>query len=197
MYRWLRHLPNLITCLRIGLVAPIAVALAQHRLLATLCGFGVAAGSDALDGFLAKRFGWHSNLGAILDPLADKLLLATVFVMLAVLGSVPVWLAAAVIARDVIIILGALSYWRLLGPVAARPSLVSKLNTLCQVVFILTVIGAGQFSWQLHWSLGLGALVFVTTCVSGIDYVLVYGRLAAAQARARHARLATGGSTPA
>jgi cardiolipin synthase len=194
MHRWLRQLPNLITALRIGLAVPIAVALAQHRLLTTLGLFGAAAASDALDGLLARRFGWQTELGGILDPLADKLLLATVFVMLAVLGSVPVWLAAAVIARDVIIILGALSYWRLLGPLEARPSLISKLNTLCQVVFILTVIGAQQFSWPSRWLLGLGALVFVTTCVSGIDYVLVYGRLAAAQSRLRHAGLGAGRS---
>jgi cardiolipin synthase len=194
MHRWLRHLPNLITSIRIALVVPIAVALAQQRLLTALGLFGVAAASDALDGLLAKRFGWQSDLGGILDPLADKLLLATVYVMLAVLGSVPVWLAAAVIARDCIIVLGALGYRLLLGPVEARPSLISKLNTLCQVVFILTVIGAQQFAWPSRWLLGLGALVFVTTCVSGVDYVLVYGRLAVARSRLRAARLGARGS---
>jgi cardiolipin synthase len=186
MHRWLRQLPNLISAIRILLVLPIALALAQHRLVATLWLFGVAAVSDGLDGFLARRFGWQTELGGILDPLADKLMLATVFVMLAVLGQVPIWLTSTVIARDCIIVLGAVSYRVWLGPIEARPSVVSKLNTLCQMTFILAIIGGRQFSWPPPWvALWLGALVFVTVAVSGIDYVLVYGRQAIAQARAQ------------
>ena len=83
----LRHLPNIISSLRIVLVIPIAWSLLQHRLGLTLAMFGVAALSDAADGFLAKRFGWQSAAGAVLDPIADKLLLATMFVVLALLGS--------------------------------------------------------------------------------------------------------------
>jgi cardiolipin synthase len=196
MRRWLRQLPNVISSVRIILVVPIAIALAHHRPLATLWLFAVAAASDAIDGFLAKHFGWQSELGGILDPIADKLMLATVFVMLAVLGSVPVWLSAAVIARDCIIVLGAVSYRLLLGPVPARPSMVSKLNTLCQVAFILSVIGGQQLPWTSAWAVPLGALVLVTVTVSGIDYVLVYGRQAAEQARLRHRIPGAGGSTP-
>jgi len=132
-----------------------------------------------------------------LDPLADKLLLATVFVMLALLGSVPVWLTAAVIARDCIIVLGAVAYRIALGPVVARPSRVSKLNTLCQVIFILVVIGTPLFSWPPEWQTFLGALVFVTVAVSGLDYVLAYSRLAAEHARTRRRVVRTGGSKPA
>jgi cardiolipin synthase len=197
MHRWLRQLPNLISSIRILLIVPIALALAHHQLTATLWLFGAAAASDGVDGFLAKRFGWQTELGGILDPVADKLMLDTVFVMLALLGSVPFWLATAVIARDCIIVLGAVSYRVLLGPVDARPSRVSKLNTLCQVTFILVVIGAQQFSWPHVWALWLGALVFVIAAVSGIDYVLVYGRQAAAQLRSRRRIARTGGSNPA
>lgn len=196
MRRWLRQLPNLITSVRIILIVPIAMALAHHRPLTTLWLFAVAAASDGVDGFLAKRFGWQSELGGVLDPLADKLMLATVFVMLALLGSVPVWLTAAVIVRDCVIVLGAVSYRLLLGPVPARPSIISKLNTLCQVAFILSVVGGQQFSWTSAWTLPLGALVLVTVAVSGIDYVLVYGRQAAEQARSRHRIPGTGGPTP-
>lgn len=185
MRRWLRQLPNIISSIRMLLVVPIALELAHAHFVATLWLFAVAGASDAVDGFLAKRFGWQSELGGMLDPLADKLMLATVFVVLAVSGAVPVWLAAAVIARDVIIVLGAAAYRLLLGPVAAHPSVISKLNTLAQILFILEVIGAAQFGWPAFVSVLLGALVFLTVCVSGIDYVLVYGRQALAESRAR------------
>jgi len=198
MHRWLRLLPNLITSIRILLVLPISLTLVQHQFDATLWLFALAALSDAADGFLARRFGWQTEIGGILDPVADKLILASVFVILALLGYVPGWLTAMVIARDCIIILGAVSYRVWLGPVKARPSFISKLNTLCQVIFVLAVVGSLQFSWPPQWTvLSLGALVFVTVAVSGIDYVLVYGRRAAEQARARHAASRSGGSRPA
>jgi cardiolipin synthase len=197
MSRWLRQLPNLISSIRMLLAVPIAVALLHHQPVTTLWLFGVAAASDGLDGFLAKRLGWRTELGGILDPVADKLMMATVFVILAVLGSVPLWLTTAVIARDCIIVLGAISYRVLLGPIDARPSTVSKLNTLCQAAFVLVAIAEQQFSWLHAWALWLGALVFVTVVVSGIDYVLVYGRQAAEQARLRHRIARGGGSNPA
>jgi cardiolipin synthase len=175
----LRHIPNLISSIRILLVVPIAVTLANHRLPATIALFGVAALSDAADGFLAKRFGWQSELGAALDPAADKLLLATVFVTLAYLRLIPLWLMVTAVARDGIIVLGAVLYRVCVGPLAMRPSAISKFNTLCQVAFIIAVIGREEFSWPPDWAvLVLGALVFVTTVVSGIDYVLIYGRRA-------------------
>ncbi len=197
MQRRLRHLPNLISSLRILLAVPIALTLVRHQLVATLWLFGAAAASDGIDGFLATRFGWQSELGGMLDPIADKLMLATVFVTLTLLGEVPVWLTTAVIARDCIIVLGAIGYRVLIGPVKAEPSWVSKFNTLCQVVFILAVIGTLQFSWPATWVLALGAMVFVTVVVSGIDYVLVYGRQAARRARPHHGIAGGGGSNPA
>jgi len=140
-----------------------------------------AAASDALDGFLARRFGWQSLLGSILDPIADKLLLASVFIALAVLRLVPWWLMAVALARDVIIVAGAAAYRVLVGPLSAQPSIVSKINTLCQASFVLCVVARAQFPQSPGWvEAGLGALVFVTTVVSGIDYVMTYGRRAAA-----------------
>jgi cardiolipin synthase len=124
-------------------------------------------------------------------------MLATVFVVLTCLGSVPVWLTAAVIARDCIIVLGAISYRIVFGSLTARPSLVSKLNTVCQIIFVLVVIGAQQFNWPPVWALVLGALVFCTVAVSGIDYVWVYGRDAVARARAHRSAFRGGGSKPA
>lgn len=193
----LRHLPNVVTSIRILLLFPIALALAHHRVVTTLWLFAAAAATDAVDGFLAKRFGWQTELGGILDPAADKLLLATVFVMLTLRGDVPVWLTTAVLARDGIIVAGAVGYRVLLGPVEARPSVVSKLNTLCQVAFIVLVIGSPQFSWPAAWTMVVGALVFLTVVVSGLDYVLVYGRMAHSQSKAGHGVARTGGSKPA
>jgi cardiolipin synthase len=184
----LRQIPNVISSIRILLVVPIAVALVNHRLPATIALFALAALSDAADGFLAKRYGWQTELGAVLDPAADKLLLATVFVTLAYLRLIPWWLMAAAVARDAIIVTGALLYRFCLGPLAMRPSVISKLNTLCQVAFIMAVIGKEEFSFPPGWVvLVLGALVFVTTVISGIDYVLIYGLRAWSQTRLRAA----------
>ena len=174
-----RQLPNFITGLRIVLIVPIAWSLARLRFDATIVLFGVAALSDAADGFLAKRFGWQSELGAMLDPIADKLLLATVFVTLSVLGLIPWWLTAVAVARDLVIVLGAIAYRLCIGPIHAHPSTVSKLNTLTQVAFILAVIARQRFELPPPWVLtALGATVFLTVVVSGIDYVVTYGRRA-------------------
>jgi cardiolipin synthase (CMP-forming) len=174
-----RHIPNVISAIRILLVAPIAVALADRQLVTAILLFGAAALSDLADGFLAKRYGWQSELGAVLDPAADKLLLVTVFITLAYLKLVPLWLMAAAVLRDVIIVLGALFYRYWFGPLNVRPSVVSKFNTLCQAAFILAVVGREEFSVPPAWVvLLLGALVFVTVVISGIDYVLIYGRRA-------------------
>src|SRR5271156_6784909 len=184
----LRHLPNVITASRILLVVPIALALVNHQLVTTIALFGAAALSDAVDGFLAKRFGWQSELGAVLDPAADKLLLATVFVTLAYLKLVPPWLMAAAVARDVIIVAGALLFRYCIGPLEVRPSIVSKFNTLCQAAYILAVVGREESSWPPAWVVMLlGSLVFATVVVSGIDYVLIYGRRALGVAKPRAA----------
>jgi cardiolipin synthase (CMP-forming) len=175
-----RHIPNIISVIRILLVVPIAIALFHERLALAVSLFALAAVSDAADGFLARRFGWQSELGAVLDPIADKLLLATIFVTLGLLKLVPLWLMVAAVARDVIIVAGAAAYRLIIGPLTARPSLISKINTLCQALFILAVVGHAKFlmpaDWVVTW---LGGLVFATVAVSGIDYILVYGRRAA------------------
>jgi cardiolipin synthase len=187
---WLRQIPNVITSLRILLVIPIALALLRGDLVTTMGLFFAAAASDAADGFLAKRFGWQTTLGGILDPAADKLLLATVFIVLAVLRLVPPWLMVAAVARDLVIVLGAIAYRLCIGPVTARPSFISKVNTLCQAIYILSVIGRAQFAFPPAWVvLALGALTFVTIVISGMDYVLRYGEAAIQDASARRSAL--------
>ena len=179
-------IPNLICLLRIALTVPIVLLLAEGRYGQTLVLFAIAAASDILDGYLAKTFGWSSELGKVLDPLADKLLLVSVFITLAVIGLVPVWLAAIAVLRDVVIGVGALVYKWLFGPLEGRPTVPSKLNTLVQLVFVIAVVWRAAFHDFPEWVvLGLGACVFVTTVVSGIDYVLTYIRKAIAVSRGR------------
>jgi cardiolipin synthase len=182
----LATVPNLICLLRIALTVPIVMWLAEGRYGDTLVLFAIAAVSDVLDGFLAKTFGWTSELGKVLDPLADKLLLVSVFISLAAIGLVPVWLAAIAVARDVVIGVGAAVYQRLFGPLEGRPTVPSKINTLVQLAFVIAVVWQAAFRNLPEWLvLGLGALVLVTTVVSGFDYVLTYTRKAIAVSRAR------------
>jgi cardiolipin synthase len=187
----LRHLPNLLCVLRILLVYPVAAWILQGRHGEVLALFALAAFTDALDGFLAKRFGWTSELGKVLDPLADKLLLVSVFVCLSVTGLVPWWLTAVVILRDLVILFGALTFKRLFGPLQGAPTVASKVNTLCQIVFCLAVVATAAFGWPGAAAVSaLGALVLLTTSVSGIDYTLIYSRRAA---RVTRERVATAG----
>ncbi|MBM4219786.1 MAG: CDP-alcohol phosphatidyltransferase family protein [Gammaproteobacteria bacterium] len=178
--------PNLICLLRIALTFPIVIWLAEGRYAQTLVLFAVAAASDILDGYLAKTFGWTSELGKVLDPLADKLLLVSVFITLAVIGLVPVWLAGIAVLRDVVISVGAWVYKRLFGPLEGRPTIPSKINTLVQLTFVIAVVWQAAFHDLPAWLVtGLGAGVLVTTVVSGVDYVQTYIRRAIAVSRAR------------
>lgn len=182
----LATLPNLICLLRIALTVPIVILLAEGRYRETLVLFAIAAVSDVLDGYLAKTFGWTSEVGKWLDPLADKLLLVSVFITLAAIGLVPVWLAAVAVARDVVIGAGAGVYKWLFGPLEGRPTVPSKINTLVQLAYVIAVVWQAAFRGLPAWAvLGLGALVLVTTVVSGVDYVATYIRKAAAVSRAR------------
>jgi len=182
----LRFLPNLLCVLRMLLAVPVAWLLLEREYQATLWIFAFAALTDGLDGALAKRFGWTSELGKVLDPLADKLLLVTAFVMLTVIDLVPVWLTAAVVLRDVVIGSGAWIYKARFGPLQGQPTPVSKANTVCQILYVLAVVATAGTGWPGTVSeLALGTLTFVTTAVSGIDYTLIYSQRAAAVARAR------------
>lgn len=181
----MRHIPNALCILRMLLVIPVAWMLLRGDFRTTMALFAIAAMTDGLDGFLAKRCGWTSELGKILDPLADKILLVSVFVILAAIGSVPVWLAVAAVARDLIITCGAIIYNWLYGYPHGRPTVISKINTLVQILYVLLVVIDGAFDNVAGQALiFLGALVFVTTVVSGMDYVLVYSRKAVAASRA-------------
>jgi cardiolipin synthase len=180
----LRWLPNAISLLRIVLVAPILFFIVDGRYDLALILFFVAGFSDGVDGYLAKRFDWGSRLGAFLDPVADKVLVAGSFVTLVVTGHVPIWLAAVVILRDVVILGGALAYSLFVAPVDVEPTRISKLNTALELLFVLFVLSRAAFDWPAGITITiLGAAVLVTVVVSGIDYVWSWTRRASEGSR--------------
>jgi cardiolipin synthase len=187
----LRFIPNLICLLRIALVYPVAHGILQGHYPQVLLLFAIAAASDALDGFLAKHFGWRTELGKVLDPLADKLLLVSVFICLSYAGLAPWWLAALVLLRDLVIFFGALTFKWLFGPLRGAPTAASKFNTFWQIVFCLAAVAQAAFGIPGDPGvIALGAMAMVTTAVSGIDYTLIYSRRAAAVTRERAAAAA-------
>jgi cardiolipin synthase len=165
--------------MRIVLVAPILMLILKGSFGWALALFWLAGFSDGVDGYLAKRFQWHTRIGALLDPIADKLLVAGLFITLAYTGDIPVWLAAVVILRDVVIVAGATAYNFLVRPVQGEPTRVSKLNTALQLLFLLFVISRAGFGWPDEISITiLGASVLITVVISGFDYVLSWSRRA-------------------
>jgi len=182
----LRFIPNALCVLRMLLVVPVAWLLMKQDFQRTMWLFAFAAATDGLDGFLAKRCGWTSELGKILDPLADKILLVGTYITLAAIGFVPMWLAVTVVGRDIVITVGALLYNWLYGYPNGRPTGISKLNTLCQIVFALLIVGSHAIGRTPSLVIMvLGALVFVTTVISGLDYVITYARKAIDAGRER------------
>jgi cardiolipin synthase (CMP-forming) len=173
----MRHLPNLICLLRLGLIWPVAAALAVGNFALALSLFIIAAVSDGLDGYLAKRFNWTSELGKFLDPMADKFLLMTVFIEAAWLGLVPWWITAAAVARDVMIGLGALVFRMWFGPLRGRPTLISKVNTAAQLLYLTTVMLSAAAGFPPHEVLdALALLTLVTIILSGYHYTATFTR---------------------
>lgn len=185
----LATLPNVITIVRIVLVLPTAWLLWQAMYLEALILAAVAGASDAVDGWLARRFDAVSHFGAALDPVADKLLVAVIYVIFAIQGHLPLWLAAIVLGRDVVIMTGAAVYRVAFGHLEFAPTLVSKANTAMQIaVALLTLVslcGLGVVSETTvvvldPWGFYVLAVLGV---VSGLDYVITWGLRAWREAR--------------
>lgn len=172
-------LPNIITVFRLLLVPPVVILLLDGRFTAALVLFAIAGFSDALDGYLAKRYHWSSRIGGLLDPLADKLLVISAFVVLGWLGLIPLWLVGLVILRDLVIVTGAIVYHMRIEQLDAEPTLVSKLNTLAQILLVLAVMfSQGVYPLPDLLLDGLLYCVVVATLWSGFDYVWIWGRRA-------------------
>jgi cardiolipin synthase len=172
----LRHLPNLITVLRMLLVVPLCWLIASERYEGALVIAAVAGLSDAVDGFLAKHFGWQTWLGGIIDPIADKLLLIATFLSLAFTADLPVWLTGLVIGRDLAIVCGATAYYYLIGRFDAEPSRLSKLTTLVQILFVLGELLRLSHLLAVPDSVrdACIAITAVLTLASGVHYVVVW-----------------------
>jgi len=177
----LRHLPNFICVVRIALIWPTIDALQAGEYWIALALVAFCAVSDGLDGWLAKRFNWTSHLGKILDPLADKLLLVSLFLAAAWMNLVPWWLTAIVVARDVMIGGGAVIYRLWFGPLHGRPTIVSKINTGMQLAVVLAaILGAASGLPTPEMVVALSYLTLVTTVISGADYLSAFTRRALA-----------------
>jgi cardiolipin synthase len=173
------NVPNAITLMRLALVPVTAYLLWRAMYGLALITFLSAALSDMLDGLIARAFKQSSRLGAALDPVADKLVMFVVTVMLAAQGLLPLWLACAIVLRDVIIVAGAIAYRTALGRIEIAPTILSKLNTVLEFGVLLLVLAdaagwldaAGVFPAAF-------AVVFATVVASGAQYVWVWGRKA-------------------
>lgn len=167
-----RDIPNALCILRIVLVLPLLWSiLTQQFVLATLL-FGFAGFTDALDGYLARRYEWHSSLGALLDPIADKVLTVGVFVSLMAVGLIPRWLGLLVIGRDVLIMLGGLAYRLFFGPFEAGASGIGKFNTATMLLFVLLLLCEAAVGWPPQIVIiTIGAVLTTTVVASGFDYV--------------------------
>ena len=179
----LRLLPNALTLFRTIAVVPIVYWLLTERYVAALL-LAMSAGlSDLLDGYLARRFGWMTHFGGVLDPLADKLLLVSTTLTLAWLGHLPWWLVGLVVLRDLVIVFGGFYYhYRIDRIVSAAPTPLSKWNTFAQIVLIVAImLGLAFPAWQGSWSDWLVFVVAITTTASGVQYVIVWSDKARGQ----------------
>ena len=176
-------LPNALSVLRLVLGLPIAWAILQHATVLALLLLVAACVTDVLDGWLARRYGWQTELGALLDPAADKILMGTTFMVLAWAGHVAVWLALLVVGRDLLIAGGALVYRALHGPFRHAATRLGKASTFVQMLLVVAVVaGLGLPAPLERWTAMVAAMltalvVFVALC-SGIDYVWSWGRRA-------------------
>ena len=173
----IRNIPNIITLGRIILVPIVVWAIASNQMEIAFAVFVVAGVSDAVDGFLAKRFNMTSELGALLDPLADKALLVSIYIALGIWGAIPRWIVILVVSRDIMIVSAVIVSWLFDKPVQMKPLMVSKLNTAAQVAFAALVLGSLGFGFQLSpYDFILMALVTVFTLVSVSLYLVEWIR---------------------
>lgn len=170
------YIPNIITVLRLVLIGPIVASLLLGKYQAACWLFIIAGVTDAVDGYLARRFQWISRFGAMVDPVADKLLMISTFLTLGFIQIIPWWLIVMVVARDILIVAGGVLYHFLIGAYEFSPSKISKFNTFLQILLIILLmlhIGFVFLPWS--WLHGLMLLVFCTSALSLFHYLWVWG----------------------
>jgi len=179
------NIPNLLTLVRLALIPVVAYFLATEAYRIALPIFLVAALTDFADGYIARRFKLVSSLGAMLDPIADKLNMLVATVLLAWQGLLPLWLAVAIVTRDIVIVAGALAYRMAIGPIKIAPTRLSKFNTLLEFAVLLLAMAVGaEWIGTGTWLQAAFLLVFATVVGSGVQYAWIWGRKAIAERRA-------------
>ena len=171
-----RHLPNVVTGLRLAMapVLPLLLWAGQHRAALVLA--LVAGLSDGLDGWLARRYGWRSRLGSLLDPIADMAMLGLAVFGLWLVAMLPGWLLGLVIVRDLVVVAGAAVWWRIAGPFEATPTLLGKLSTGVQIALVLLcLVELAGLALPLQLRKEAVIAVAALTFASGLDYVVRYG----------------------
>lgn len=176
----IRHIPNILTFTRLLLIIPFLSCLYYRHYACSFFIFALAGMTDGLDGWLARTFKWQSKIGSFIDPLADKLLISTSFLSLALLGSLPLWLVVLVFARDLTICIGIIAWYLLLQKdLEFHPTWLSKINTVLQLMLVtccLFDLAFYKFSSFLIELLVI--LTASTTALSYIDYVWTWGKKA-------------------
>jgi cardiolipin synthase len=171
------NIPNIITLGRILAVPFIVWAIASNQMEIAFAIFIIAGVSDAVDGFLAKRFNMSSELGALLDPVADKALLVSIYMALGIWGAVPRWIVILVVSRDIMIIGAVIVSWLYGKPIPMKPLMVSKLNTVAQVAFAALILASLGFGFDsAPYDLVLMALVTIFTLLSVSFYLVEWAR---------------------
>lgn len=165
-------IPNVITIIRLFLVPLVVLMMVQGRMQAAFVLFLIAGISDAVDGAIARRFDMKSELGAYLDPLADKALIVSIYVTLGVTGVIPSWLTILVVARDIMIVSAVMISWIMDKPVEIAPIIVSKLNTGAQIGFAALILGANGFGYNTGPAFEVAQLVVATLTVASMGAYL-------------------------
>ncbi len=171
------NIPNLLTILRILLVPVVVWAISQGQMSLALAGFVVAGITDGIDGYVAKRFDQRTELGAYLDPLADKTLIVSIYVSLAIFGFIPPWVAILVVSRDFMIV-GAVLLSTLMGnPLVIQPLYISKANTAAQILFATLVLASLGLKLDLGWPITVAMWsVAALTLSSAAAYLVAWTR---------------------
>ena len=179
------NIPNLITLVRLVSVPVIIWVILQDHIAYAFGLFILAGVSDAIDGPLARRFGTVSELGTILDPIADKALLVSIYITLGIQGGMPSWIVITVVSRDVLIVGGILLAYLLDKPIKIEPLQVSKINTASQIALAAMILFNLGFSGKAQlidtWAIdAMVILVAATTVLSGTLYAVTWIRTMAA-----------------
>jgi cardiolipin synthase (CMP-forming) len=166
-------IPNLITIFRLILVPIVIVMILQEEWAWALALFAIAGVSDGLDGYIARQLDMRSEFGAVIDPLADKVLLDSIYITLAIVEVIPSWLAVVVVSRDIMIVMALMVSWMMAQPMTVKPLFVGKVNTALQIAFAAFVLGGLAFALDLGMLVDLFTILIVLLTIMTAGLYLV------------------------